>query len=130
MPSTLGSPGRGRQSGELRNQSGTWGPTGTLAPGPAGELPRRSGVPLVPGHPGRDLGPGIHVELAPDVLDVRFGGPRRDRQAGGGGLVGEPLGDEFGHLELALSELGLLARPFGQKIDHRLRYGPPVTVVE
>src|SRR6478609_6742751 len=95
------------------DRSGAREPTAALSPGPAGELPRRSGVQLVPGHPGRDLGPGIHLELAPDVLDVRFGGPRRDRQAAGDGLIGEPLGDEFGHLELALRELGLLARLFG-----------------
>src|ERR1700761_6309928 len=50
------------------------------AGGLPGELPRpASAAQPVLGDPDRDLGPGAHLQLAPDVLHVRLGGPRRDR---------------------------------------------------
>lgn len=33
------------------------------------------------GYPRRDLCTRMHLQLAPDVLDMRFGRPRRHRQA-------------------------------------------------
>ena len=66
------------------------GPSGELpaarAPsGPGGRPPGRArvnyrGAQPVLGHPGRDLGPGADLQLAPDVLHVRLRRPRRDGQ--------------------------------------------------
>ena len=56
----------------------------------SGELPSRSAAEPVLGDPRRDLGPGAHLQLAPDVLDVRLGRARRDRQAGGDGVLVSP----------------------------------------
>ena len=56
------------------------------------------------GDPRRDLGPGAHLQLAPDVLHVRLGGPRRDGQAPGNGLIRQPRGYQPGHLELAAGQ--------------------------
>src|SRR6201999_3395508 len=67
------------------------GPAVPVAGGLSGELPRRaSAAQPVLGDPDRDLGPGADLQLAPDVLHVRLGGPRRDRQPAGDGLIGQP----------------------------------------
>ncbi len=59
------------------------------------------------GYPSCDLGPRAHLQLAPDVLDVRFRGPRRDGQAHRDAMVGQPGRDQPGHLQFTAGE----ARP-------------------
>ena len=92
-----------------------------LAHRPDLELPSRSGTEPVLGRPRRDLGPGAHLQLAPDVLHMRLGGPRRDGQPPGDGLIGQPLGDQFGHLELTAGQL----RPRGSRARARSRASHP-----
>jgi hypothetical protein len=82
------------------------------------------------GHPRRDLGTRVHLQLAPDVLHVRLGGPRRHRQAPGDGLVGQPPGDQLGHLELTVREPRPRARRLAQEAERRIQDREPVAVVE
>jgi len=44
---------------------------------------------------------------------MRLGGPRRDRQALGDGLIGQPPGDQPGHLELTAGQPRPRARGIG-----------------
>src|SRR5215469_6543043 len=96
----------------------------------SGGLPSRSGAEPVLGHPRRDLGTGMHLQLAPDVFHVRFGCPRRDRQAPGDGVIGQPRGDQFGYLELPVGEPRPRALRLAQETQHRFKDGWPVAMVE
>jgi hypothetical protein len=61
---------------------------------------------------------------------VRLCRPRRDRQAPGDGLVGQPLGDQFGDLELAVGQPRPRAHRLTQETECRIQDRGPVAVVE
>ena len=61
---------------------------------------------------------------------MRLRRPRRDGQAPGDGLVGQPLGDQFGDLELAVGQPRPRARRLAQETEHRIQDCCPVAVVE
>ena len=107
------------------SQLGRSSPVGT-----SGELPSRSAAQPVLGYPGRDLGTGVHLQPAPDVLHVRLGCPRRDGQAAGDGLIGQPPGDQPGHLELTAGQPRPRARGLAEEAEDRIQDRWPVAVVE
>src|ERR1700683_211604 len=80
--------------------------------------------------PRRDLRTRMHLQLAPDVLDVRFGRPWRDRQPRSNGMIRQPLGDQPGHFELTVSEWQPRTRGLTQESEHRAQHPCPVPVVE
>jgi hypothetical protein len=50
------------------------------------------------------IGIGVEAEFEEDLLDVGLNGAFSDKQAGGGGPVGQSLGDQGEHLTLAFGE--------------------------
>jgi hypothetical protein len=56
----------------------------------SGELPRRSTAGTGARSPMPPSAPASHPQLAPDVLHMRVGGPRRDTRAASDGLIGQP----------------------------------------
>jgi len=61
---------------------------------------------------------------------VRLRRPRRDGQAPGDGLVGQPQGDQFGNLELAAGQPRRGARRLVQETERRIQDRLPIAVVE
>ena len=57
-------------------------------------------------------------------------GPRRNGQALGNGLISQPLGDQFGHLELTAGQPRPGADGLAQETEHRVQGRGPVAVVE
>src|SRR5215469_15574240 len=130
MPRRYGWPEPGRYRVNYRRNAPFSRPGQPSPVNASGDLPSRSGAEPVLGHPRRDLGTRMHLQLAPDVLHVRFGRPRRDRQAPGDGVIGQPRRDQFGHLELPVGEPRPRARGPAQETQRRFQDRWPVTVVE
>ena len=61
---------------------------------------------------------------------MRLRRPRRDGQAPGDGLVGQPQGDQFGNLELAAGQPRRGARRLVQETERRIQDRLPIAVVE
>src|SRR6185437_9759584 len=54
---------------------------------------------------GRELGPGVYVQLLVNVHQVRGDGPRADTEPVGDLAVGEPVDDVAGDFALTVTEL-------------------------
>ncbi len=60
-------------------------------------------------------------QLAPDILHMRLRRPRRNRQAPGDSPVGQPPGDQFGHLQLTAGQPRLRAHRLAQETGPHMR---------